>query len=167
MRRRGGRFLIMVHPPSPPFFTPLSYPQPPTSLTPPKSELSQIREALNVGPEDQSLWYYHQFLILALTTPSGHPAAAMTASFTQQDRITYLTREIEEIKELLEDYGDVKLIYEALFEYTRALCGLEGREVGEGEKGELRGWLGRLRVLDPMRRGRWEDLGRECGLAGE
>lgn len=91
----------------------------------------------------------------------------MTSSLTQQDRIAYLTREIDEIKELLEDYGDVKLIYEALFEYTRALCGLEGREPGEEERGDLGVWLGKLRVLDPMRRGRWEDLGRESGLAGE
>ncbi|KAH8156027.1 hypothetical protein CIB48_g12220 [Xylaria polymorpha] len=26
-------------------------------------ELSFVREALNVGPEDQSLWFYHSFLI--------------------------------------------------------------------------------------------------------
>ncbi|KAK3902086.1 hypothetical protein C8A05DRAFT_34213 [Staphylotrichum tortipilum] len=130
-------------------------------------ELTQIGEALNVGPEDQSLWYYHQFLISSLTTPATHPAAAMTSSLSQQERVEYLSREIAEIKELLDDYGDVKLVYEALFEYTRALCEMEGREATVGERGDLERWLGRLRKLDPMRRGRWEDLRRECGLSAE
>ncbi|KAJ4306816.1 Rab geranylgeranyltransferase [Collariella sp. IMI 366227] len=124
-------------------------------------ELAQIREALNVGPEDQSLWYYHQFLVLNIVYPGKHPA--MTAGLTLYDRVGYLTREIEEIKELLEDYDDVKLIYEALFEYTLYLCELEGRKPNEEERGSW-GWLGKLKKLDPMRNGRWEDLERKCGL---
>lgn len=126
------------------------------------TELDQIREALNVGPEDQSLWYYHQFLVLNLVTPEKHPA--MTTGFTTQDRVAYLTREIDEIKELLEDYDDAKLIYEGLFEYTLYLCQLEGRAPDDSERADLVAWLGKLKQLDPMRNGRWADLERECGL---
>jgi geranylgeranyl transferase type-2 subunit alpha len=88
----------------------------------------------------------------------------MTPGFTVQDRVAYLTREIDEIKELLEDYDDVKLIYEGLFEYTLYLCHLEGRKPKAGERANLVAWLGKLKELDPMRNGRWADLEREYGL---
>ncbi|KAK3297779.1 uncharacterized protein B0H64DRAFT_393026 [Chaetomium fimeti] len=126
------------------------------------NELQQIREALNVGPEDQSLWYYHQFLVLNLVAPDKHPA--MTPDFTREDRVAYLTREIDEIKELVEDYDDVKLIYEALFEYTVYYCQLEERQPEPSERAGLVVWLGKLRELDPMRNGRWADLEREYNL---
>jgi geranylgeranyl transferase type-2 subunit alpha len=81
---------------------------------------------------------------------------AIVTDFSAEDRIAYLTREIEEIKELAEDYDDVKWIYEALMEYTIALGELT--QLDDGEKKDLRTWLGKLRVLDPMRRGRWDDV---------
>ena len=121
-----------------------------------------IHEALNVGPEDQSLWYYHQFLMLNLVSPVGHPT--ITPTFTDEDRVTYVTREIVDIRDLLQDYDDVKLIYEALLEYTLYLCQLQRRAPGAAEKGELDGWLKRLKELDPMRNGRWTDLEKDLGL---
>ncbi|KAK4118698.1 protein prenylyltransferase [Parathielavia appendiculata] len=125
-------------------------------------EFQQIREALNVGPEDQSLWYYHQFLVLNLVYPDKHPA--MTPGFTVHDRVAYLKREIDEIKELLEDYADIQLIYEGLFEYTLYLCQLERRNPKADERADLVEWLAKLKQLDPMRRGRWADLEREHEL---
>ena len=132
------------------------------SLTRGFKELQQIREAINVGPEDQSLWYYHQFLVLNLVAPDKHPA--MTPDFTREDRVAYLTREIDEIKELVEDYDDVKLIYEALFEYTIYYSQLEERQPAPSERADLVAWLRKLRELDPMRNGRWADLEREYNL---
>ncbi|KAL1839814.1 hypothetical protein VTJ49DRAFT_1093 [Mycothermus thermophilus] len=87
------------------------------------AELNQTREALNVGPEDQSLWYYHQYLILNIVRPSQYPA--MAPHFSTTDRIAYLERELDEIRSLLEDYDDVQLVYEALFEYTLFLYHLQ------------------------------------------
>lgn len=121
-----------------------------------------IRDALNVGPEDQSLWYYHQFLVLNLVTIVGRPT--ITPAFTMEDRVSYLTREIEEITDLLEDYEDIKLIYEALIDYTLYLCQLEERKpIGE-ERENLVTWVKKLQELDPMRNGRWADLERDQGL---
>ncbi|KXX75003.1 Geranylgeranyl transferase type-2 subunit alpha [Madurella mycetomatis] len=122
-------------------------------------ELDQIREALNVGPEDQSLWYYHQFLMLNLVSLDGRPS--FTPGLTVKDRVTYLTREIAEIKDLLEDYKDVQLIYEGLFDYTLYICQLEGRQPDASERADLVAWLGKLKELDPMRKGRWVDLERD------
>jgi geranylgeranyl transferase type-2 subunit alpha len=125
-------------------------------------ELNLIREALNVGPEDQSLWYYHQFLVLNLVDYTGRPT--MVPNFAVEDRVTYVTREIEDIKDLLEDYDDIKWIYEALMEYTISVSQLEEREPQSEEKEDLKGWLAKLRELDPMRNGRWNDTEREYGL---
>lgn len=126
------------------------------------TELNFIREKLNVGPEDYSLWYYHQFLILNLVSSVGHPTIA--PALTHEDRAIYITREIDDIKDLLEDYPDYKLIYEALLDYTLSLCEVEGRKPDAAEKEQMVEWLRQLKKLDPMRNGRWIDLERDCGL---
>ncbi|KAF3765525.1 protein prenylyltransferase [Cryphonectria parasitica EP155] len=125
-------------------------------------ELALIREALNVGPDDQSLWYYHQFLMLDLVKHVDQPT--ITISLTNKDRVTYITREIEDIKDLLEDYDDCKLIYERLMDYTLALAALEQRSLRDDEQSDLKTWLSKVRELDPMKKGRWDDLERQMGL---
>lgn len=125
-------------------------------------ELALVQEALNVGPEDQSLWYYHQFLMQDLTNFVGR--ATITPNFSDEDRVTYLTREIQNILDLLEDYHDIKWIYETLLEYSLSLCQLEGREPQASEKEDLEKWLSKLRTLDPMRNGRWLDLEKDMKL---
>lgn len=128
-----------------------------------QAELALIRDALNVGPEDQSLWHYHQFLMLDLIEYVGRPT--ITRSLTVEERVSYITREIVDIKDLLEDYDDCKLIYEKLMDYTIALSSLEERQPSSDEKTELRTWLSKLRELDPMRSGRWDDVERNLALA--
>ena len=80
------------------------------------------------------------------------------------DRVAYIRAEIEEIKDLLEDYDDIKWIYEALMECTLAIVNVEERELNESEKGEMKKWLGELKELDPMRKGRWNDEEKIYGL---
>lgn len=124
-----------------------------------EEELDLVREGLNVGPEDQSLWYYHQFLMSHLLD-SDRPS--MAPNLTPEERAGYVEKEIEEIKDLLEDYEDVKWIYEALLEYTTGLARLRRRSgipPEDAEAGtEVRSWLASLEKLDPMRKGRWADL---------
>jgi geranylgeranyl transferase type-2 subunit alpha len=108
------------------------------------------------------LWYYHQFLMLNLMETKTPPR--ITPDLPMEERGAYVRREIDDIKDLLEDYDDVKWIYEALMEYTLSLCHLEGRGLDDDEKAELRSWLGQLRKLDPMRKGRWSDVEREYEL---
>jgi len=100
--------------------------------------------------------------MLDLTNPVGR--ATITPKFTDEDRVTYLSREIQNIMDLLEDYDDIKWIYEALLEYTLSLCQLEGREPQAGEKKDLEKWLSKLKGLDPMRNGRWLDVEKDIGL---
>jgi len=108
------------------------------------------------------LWFYHQFLVSNVTDYADRPSIIPNLDF--KDRIDYVTREIEEIEELLEDFDDVKWIYEALTEYTLALQRLEERQANASERERLRGWLAKLRELDPMRNGRWGDVEADCKL---
>ncbi|KAK7920103.1 protein prenylyltransferase [Apiospora marii] len=127
-------------------------------------ELELAREGLNVGPEDQSLWYYHQFLmdqIIALGV-DGKDAKAdglIAPNLSLADRREFVDREVAEIKDLLEDYADVKLIYEALLEYAMAYRALgESDAADAANQDEMMSWLAKLKELDPLRRGRWDDL---------
>ena len=119
-------------------------------------ELGIIREALNVGPEDQSLWFYHQLLMFDLTEYIGRPTIVPHLSL--EERMTYIARELDDIRDLLSDYDDVKWIYEALFEYTLAVAKMEERPLAENERTDVEEWLAQLRKLDPKRNGRWDDL---------
>ncbi|KAI1382886.1 protein prenylyltransferase [Hypoxylon trugodes] len=118
-----------------------------------QEELSNILEALNVGPEDQSLWYYHQYLISQIVNYSSQPTIAPALAI--DERLTFIAKEIDNIKDLLEDYGDTKRIYEALLEYTIALKGLGN---GSTQIEDPTEWLTKVRTLDPMRAGRWDDV---------
>lgn len=90
----------------------------------------------------------------------------MAPNLTKEERLAYADKEIEEISDLLEDYDDVKWIYEALLEYSitldafRTACGDAASEVSSQD--EFVGWLSKLKQLDPLRRGRWHDV--EQGL---
>ncbi|KAL7625298.1 Rab geranylgeranyltransferase [Parahypoxylon ruwenzoriense] len=128
-------------------------------------ELDFVRRGLDVGPEDQSLWFYHQFLMSQIIINSGNRQTIVPA-LAVDERIVYIQREIDEIKDLLVDYANVKWIYEALLEYTLARERLEQRAERDGGETtcSLRAWLAKLRALDPMRTGRWNDVGREMGL---
>ncbi|KAF4457845.1 geranylgeranyl transferase type-2 subunit beta [Fusarium austroafricanum] len=126
-------------------------------------ELELVREALNVGPEDQSLWYYHQFLVLNLADPTSNHQIA--PKLTVEERKSYIDREVTDIKDLLEDYHDIKWIYGALVEYSAALTQLSGQPLESASQSDVASWLEKLRRLDPKRNGRWGDLEKELGLS--
>ncbi|KAI0966111.1 hypothetical protein F4678DRAFT_307483 [Xylaria arbuscula] len=127
------------------------------------TELNLVQEALNVGPEDQSLWYYHRYLMSQVFGSEGVPTIA--PNLTTEQRISHLEREIEFIKDLLEDFEDIKWPYEALLEYTLASRNLQ---LGTGQDDDPILWLSKLRKLDAMQTGRWNDVERdiERQLAG-
>ncbi|RGP63441.1 geranylgeranyl transferase type-2 subunit beta [Fusarium longipes] len=125
-------------------------------------ELDFVGDGLNVGPEDQSLWYYHQFLVLNLADSTS--SRQIAPNLTVDDRKSYLEREVTSIKDLLEDYPDIKGIYEALTEYTMALAHLDQKPLGPEKQIEVVSWLNHLRKIDPKRDGRWHDLEKQLGL---
>lgn len=94
------------------------------------------------------------------------PATSSTIapSLSTKDREAYVTREMDEVKDLLEDYQDVKWIYEVLVEYTLAMPQLLGRKLNQDEQSDVAGWLDKLKELDPKRRGRWDDVRKDAGI---
>lgn len=126
------------------------------------TELAYVQGGLNVGPEDQSLWFYHQYLMSNLLEPPGPHTIA--PSLTDEERIAYVQGEIDEIRDLLEDYTNIKWVYEALVGYTSSLSQLAS-ETAKDTREDLRNWLSQLRALDPRRAGRWSDLEKKLALA--
>lgn len=94
--------------------------------------------------------------MLELTEYIGRPS--IVPHLAIEERMTYIARELDDIRDLLSDYDDVKWIYEALFEYTLAVAKMEERPLAENERTDVEEWLAQLRKLDPKRNGRWDDL---------
>lgn len=117
-------------------------------------EFDMMRNALWTDASDQSLWFYHQWLMLTLM--SEDPKVTILPNFTVEQRRKYAEEQIEELKEMLDGAEDCKWIYHGLFEYTLALCKLLQQQPTEVEKNDLRAWLCELRKLDPLRQGRWK-----------
>ena len=119
-------------------------------------ELRFVDEALYMDPKDQSLWFYHQYLMSTLD-PTNPASQAILDPCTNAERLQYLDQEIDAVKAMLDGAEDCKYIYQALLEYSRRYM-----EVEAGNKKvttqELSGWLHELRKLDPLREGRWKDL---------
>lgn len=123
-------------------------------------EFELIQHALT-DPNDQSLWFYHQFLMSTLS-PGNPRDAAIVLDLTNQDRLQYIEQELDNIREMLEDWDGCKWIYQALLQYTAVYL----KKIEGGNKAvttlEMRNWLSNLRRLDSLRKGRWNDL--EKGL---
>ena len=118
---------------------------------------------MNVGPEDQSLWYYLQYLMLNVIDP--HQSTCFIPNLATEARAKFISLTIDNIRDLLEDYTDIKWIYESLIEYTVTLAKVYERSLSAEERSEVAGWLHTLRSLDPKRNGRWADLEKELSLS--
>ncbi|KAI1750428.1 hypothetical protein F4782DRAFT_251331 [Xylaria castorea] len=123
------------------------------------TERNLVQDALNVGPEDQSLWYYHRYLMAQVIGSEGRLTIAPNLAAEQKTSI--LEQEVEFIKDLLEDFPDIKWPHEALLEYTLALRKLQSGAKDEREDSDPNFWLAKLRKLDAMQTGRWDDIERD------
>jgi geranylgeranyl transferase type-2 subunit alpha len=125
-------------------------------------EFDIMTNALWVDPTDQSLWFYHQFLMTTLIDPTAHKV--MVPNFTQEDRIEYVERQLANLIELLDGAEDCKWIYNALIDSTTSLWRMKGNLPPQEVKENLRTWLAELRKLDPIRHGRWGDMEKSLQL---
>lgn len=127
-----------------------------------ESELALICEAINTDPFDQSIWFYHQYLMSTLS-PKCPSRDLIILDLTNADRQQYYENEMRYIREILEDEEDCKWVYEGLLHLACASLEVDG-----GTKSfttnEMRSWLGQLKRLDPLRQGRWEDLGKRLDI---
>lgn len=126
------------------------------------SELSLICEAINTDPFDQSIWFYHQYL-LSTISPGCPPHQQVVQNLSNAERQRYYEHEMEYIREILEDETDCKWIYEALLGLAEAYLEVDAG-TGAVTSKDMNAWLVELKRLDPLRRGRWSDLERRLNL---
>lgn len=121
-------------------------------------EFDQMTNALYTVGDDQSVWFYYQFLMGTLMEYVGHPT--IVPNFTRTDRVVYVNQQLTNLKEMLDGGEDCKWLYIALLDYTRALWEMDERQPQEEEFQDSMAWLNELRKLDPLRQERWDDLER-------
>ncbi|KAJ6783611.1 hypothetical protein PWT90_04463 [Aphanocladium album] len=126
-------------------------------------EFEMVDNGLNVGPEDQSLWYYHQYLTLNVAEQPVN--LSILAATKNEDRVNLISKEIDFIRDLLDDYKDVKWIYEMLLEYTLLIHKLDNKPFDNEQKAELEAWMSSIKRLDPQRSNRWKELARELEVS--
>ncbi|KAK5116397.1 hypothetical protein LTR62_007944 [Meristemomyces frigidus] len=119
-------------------------------------EFELITKALYTDPYDQSLWFYHHYLMSTLD-PTNSQAPAILDPCTDAERSYYYEQELENVRDMLDGAEDCKYIYQSLLELSQQL-----RQLDAGNqaviKGELTAWLSQLLKIDSLRQGRWRDL---------
>ena len=143
------------------------------------SELAFCKDAVFADPWDQSLWFYHSYLMTVLLGGCQENAKGVSfrgvksvsrdfwVRFDSQAREKYLRTELEEINELLEDetVADCKWIYQSLLSLAQSYIGIEaGNQLSVISTRNLRQWLGQLETLDPLRTRRWNDWAKALDL---
>ena len=81
----------------------------------------------------------------------------MAPKLDNKQRREYLSMEREFIEELLEDTTDCKWVYQASIELALLEAKLED-SMSQEKKKAMSDWIEKLKLLDPLRRGRWEDM---------
>lgn len=119
-------------------------------------EFELITQALYTDPYDQSLWFYHQYLMSTLD-PSNSQSVPILDPCTNADRVQYLEQELDSIQEMLDGAEDCKYIYQALLDYARRYMDVEA-DTKKVTTMQMTIWLQELRKIDSMRKGRWLDL---------
>ena len=86
----------------------------------------------------------------------------MAPSLSIEQRLEYVSKEIDDILELLEDAKDCKWIYQSLVQLSLTHRALSG--VWPIRAADMKSWMDELLELDPLRRRRWNDLTKDLNM---
>ncbi|SNX84673.1 related to Rab geranylgeranyltransferase alpha subunit [Melanopsichium pennsylvanicum] len=119
-------------------------------------ELELVKQAMYTDPSDQSVWFYHRWLIERLLS---NDSTTIDQLATKHRRINVLQQEIEVIQELFELEPDSKWCAISLAHYHQLLAELyddaQQRTKSRKRSQEV---LQKLIELDPDRQARYRDL---------
>ncbi|KAF2859429.1 protein prenylyltransferase [Piedraia hortae CBS 480.64] len=102
-----------------------------------EKEFEWVTTALWTDPADQSLWFYHSFL-LDFVGPD------------KQEDHHFVKKELDNLREMKDEGEMSKYLFLALLQ----CCDLQGHV----EEDERREWITTLQKIDPLRKGRWDDM---------
>ena len=77
-------------------------------------------------------------------------------------KVEYLNNEYEKILDMKDGAEDCKWIYQSLIQFSMIF-----RNLGHGSpcpNEQIKDWLAELKRLDPMRKGRWDDLAKDLNI---
>ncbi|KAG0644660.1 hypothetical protein HOY80DRAFT_1013542 [Tuber brumale] len=139
-----------------------------------EDELELLKRNISTNPHDQSLWFYHRWLIYSNTiTPDRDTPDAISPFLSRGTKLLMLAAEIDTLQDLLEAHAECKYILKALVEYVGLLQRVredprDPEDVGEEEEWteddeekrrvNRRTWLAKLISIDPMRKGRYQEI---------
>ncbi|KAF2142238.1 uncharacterized protein K452DRAFT_318518 [Aplosporella prunicola CBS 121167] len=124
------------------------------------AEFEFIQRALYTDPYDQSLWFYHAYLMNTVD-PDTPPEARICLDLDSGLPKETYDEQLESIKDMMDGAEDCKWIYQALLQCALALKAVSPDSVSEDE---MAAWLAELRKLDPLRSERWDDLSKKLNI---
>ena len=88
--------------------------------------------------------------------------STMAPGLSKDERLDYVSKQIESLLDMLDGAEDCKWIYQSLLQ----LCVVYRDNSGNWpiQKQEMPKWIEELRKLDPLRSGRWADLKRNLSF---
>ncbi|KAL8973787.1 MAG: hypothetical protein Q9197_001977 [Variospora fuerteventurae] len=115
-----------------------------------------IQRALWADPDsnDQSLWFYHQYLILNFEPTANKDS--ILPDLSVEDKLYYIHTQITDLQDMLEGAETCKWIYQRLLDL--ALMSRALHSDWQIPSSDLESWIANLTHLDPLRKGRWNDL---------
>lgn len=119
----------------------------------PKAELELIQRALYTDPYDQSLWFYHQYLMCSFDPKYS---SQVMVNLTSEQRLQFLEKEIEKLLEMLDGAEDCKWIYQSLIQLSKIHNAQSHR--WPAQENQIKTWITELKKLDPLRSGRWNEI---------
>lgn len=137
------------------------------------AEWELVTRGLWTDPYDGSLWGYWRFLLGAIVDDkereAGRSAPKILDPCGQDEKEHYLRQELESVRGMLDGAEDCKFIYQALLELAPKYAKVtehktDSKDEVAADMDEMREWLDRLKKIDPLRAGRWDDWGRKLGL---
>lgn len=140
-------------------------------------EWELVTRGLWTDPYDGSLWGYWRFLLGAVVDQQqdeGVEKRRRTPKILDPcglaEKEHYLRQEMESVRGMLDGAEDCKFIYQALLELAPKYAEVSKhkddsqKDAVLADTSEIKEWLDQLRKIDPLRAGRWNDLGRSLGL---
>ncbi len=85
-----------------------------------------------------------------------YASESMAPLLTTEERLAYVEKEIANLLDMLDGAEDCEWIYKALLQLSILHRALDNK--WPVQESRIHDWVSQLRILDPLRNGRWNDL---------